>query len=406
MHVLTEARMLAARRDTRAAGLFFLAAVVLGGIRSKSGAIDAGSSVLAVATADDRSWYLPVLGSALVGSLGGAVFYERNRSIYAWIAGSKKSVLALGRVPVGFLLGAVCTVLYWCGRGIAAGISVRLSHRSFEILNDVGLPFRPSFALRIALLSIVAGGFGSLVGAAVRRPLVSLAVTLSLFACLLPLMDSVATRFPGAVAAQSYLPGGTFTTLLESNSGLAVASGLLNFRSGRSAFGGAALLVAWSVAIAIAAVGIPLVRYPRVGSPRRQIVQLAIPVAAILTVAGALLPNIARDALPWYLRPSWLHAKAENQSSPDIVERFVQHLKEGSDVPEAVVPLNRRDPFWKPLVVGEVKVGRQRDMAAPERVPVWVTIPNRSSDLHFQYVFTLEDAADKWRITSVTGAPL
>lgn len=396
MEILREFRAVIVRRDAIAGLVLFVVIVFATGVRTRSGVISAGSSVAAVASSDDHTWYLAVVASMLAGSVSAAVFFDAGRFEYAWSAGATWARQLAARTSCGLLAGAVCGALYWLTRMASAAVSLALTDATVPgasgvLLADWG------FVGRLVLVCVLMGGLGVAVGVATGRPTAAAGAALVLVVSLLPVFDLVAVRFPGLVRLQSLLPGGAATTVLESNAGLAKSSGLLTLRSGRSSWMGLLLLGAW--AAALLAVGV--VRRRRVGSlepgVRVRVAKVVGSAIAVVSLAAMVLPVLARDALPWFLHPDWLYDSRRHRSSIDAVEDFVGKLQRG-DAPDEVV--DPTDPVWRPLRTGVVDIATEREMDEPRAVPVIVTEPGVPG-LQYRYSFELTRGDDGWEVVRV-----
>ncbi|GIU84957.1 MAG: hypothetical protein KatS3mg008_1732 [Acidimicrobiales bacterium] len=400
MRVLRESTALLRRRDVQVGLVIYALTVLATGIRTYSGVASSGGSTLAIASADDRTWYLPVVAAAALAAHGASVYVESRRDEYAWSHGATLSTQFAGQIACGMAGAVACAAIYWLMRVGAASVAPLLADAHSQLTTGdnatrIGVQF--GFAGRVSLVAVAAGVLGASAGLAARRPTAAVALAGALFASVLPMLDPLATRFPGIVELQSWLPGGAATTALESNAGVAVSSGLLNLRSGRPAAVGVSLLAAWAAVLLAVAYFRRRSRHSTNTSPSARLLRAVVASAAGVTALAAVLPPMARHALPWYLKPEWLHDVRSGSSSIDAVESIVDSLRRGESLAEAVDPT---DPFWRPLRKGDVDVASESEMEAPDVVTVTAregADPRRG----YIYVFQLDRDDDGWEILRV-----
>jgi hypothetical protein len=384
------------RRDVAAGLVIFVAVVFATSVRTRSSRLASGGSLLGVASADDRTWYLAVVASMVLGAVSSATYFEAGRFEYAWAAGGTMVRQLAARTACGLFAGAACATLYWAARTASAAASL--------LLVGSGLagghgdpPVAWGFAARLVLVCVLVGGLGAAVGVAVQRTMAAAGVALALVVTVLPVFDLVAIRFPGLVRLQSFVPGGAVTTVLESNAGLARSAGLLNLRSGRPPSVGLLLLGAWAGALLVTGV----VRRRRASASdsgvQARVVSVVGSAVAVVVLAAMVLPVLARDALPWFMRPDWLYDSRHHRSSIDAVEDFVAKLRRGEAPVGAIDPA---DPVWRPLRTGVVDIATEREMDGPEAVPVVVTEPG-TSGWRYTYDFTLARDDGGWEVVRV-----
>lgn len=388
------------RRDVEVGLVLFAVTAFATGVRTYSGPIGAGASIPAIASMDDGTWYLPVVAAAALGAIGAASYEASRRGDYAWVHGVTLGAQHAGRVASGMIGAVVCALTYWIVRLVAAAVSSSLNDADPELARVVAFPVQLDFVGRVSLVAVAAGAVGACIGIVARRPAAAVALAGALFGSLLPVFKPLATHFPGVVEIQSYLPGGAATTALESNAGLPTALGLLSLRAGRHAVFGVLILAGWAAALlALAAVRRSHHSSP-VPSPSSRVVKATLVSTAAVVVIAAVLPPLARQALPWYFKPEWLRDTRNGSSSIDAVEGFVDALRRGESVSEAVEP---GDPLWRPLREGTIDVASESEMQAPDVVRVTAAVGDGGTH-RYTYEFYLDRRDTGWEVVRVRAA--
>ena len=397
MRVALETRSVLRRREMRILFALYALTVFATGVRTYSGAVASGSSIPAIASSDDRTWYIPVGVSVVLGATSCAFHFSTRRHLHAWSNGAAMAGQVAARAAVGMALGAICGSVYWLVRIGSAFASVRFARRQMLLAGPTTLPVETAFALRLVLLCAVVGVVGVMIGVLARRPIPAVAISVVSFAPLLPVLDLLETRVPSIVNVLSFTPGGASTTVLESNAGIATSSGLLNLRYGRPAVVGLAILCVW--AASFCAVG--LIRRSRGDvvshSARMRVVKTLVISMSIVAILAAVLPSISRDAFPWYLKPQWLHDVARHASSIDAVTEFIATIHDGRSISPFVDPA---DLVWQPLRSGRVRIADESQMSQANIVAVHVADLDDSSR-SYTYQFELTRSDSGWEVTRV-----
>jgi hypothetical protein len=297
------------------------------------------------------------LGAALVAG-GVGVAGVRQLAPQFHTAGIERFTLLAAWVAAVSVLGVLVRVIVSFVQLVAGAADSLL--RSGHLILGSRVPLdadvRALGEVRTAALYAVAATLGAAVAAAVGN---RLAATVILGLCVLPYLpaaQSVVDRGPWLLDALAVLPFGALRGALSGNGGLFGQSqtGVRIIDATLAAAVVAAYLLAALAAFAL----------PRTGRGiGRPAVVAAAGIAAVL--AGAVLPPVLSDTVPWRWRPQWRDAKAAGWASTQVAARWSQNLPLGHAATASVQPESAlQDPFHvavsfrlrRPLVSGNVEV--------------------------------------------------